>query len=90
MAKDYTLLIGTVGQGLNVSADGGESWTNIRPEIYRTPKLKNTLPTEGNVRALCVYPDNPRGVLAGFRRGRFPQRRRRRDLGKPGCPHIEP
>ena len=29
MAKDYTLLIGTVGQGLNVSADGGESWTNI-------------------------------------------------------------
>ena len=34
MAKDYTLLIGPVGQGLNVSADGGESWTNIRPEIY--------------------------------------------------------
>ena len=24
MAKDYTILIGTVGQGLNVSADGGE------------------------------------------------------------------
>ena len=48
-----------------MSADGGDSWTNIRPEIYHTPKLKNTLPTEGNVRALCVYPDNPRRVLAG-------------------------
>ena len=71
MAKDYTILIGTVGQGLNVSADGGESWTNIRPELYDTPKLKNTLPTEGNVRALCVYPDNPRWVLAGSDVGVF-------------------
>ena len=71
MAKDYTILIGTLGQGLNVSADGGESWTNIRPEIYHTPKLKNTLPTEGRVRALCVYPDNPRWVLAGSDTGVF-------------------
>ena len=71
MAKDYTILIGTVGQGLNVSADGGESWTNIRPELYDTPKLKNTLPTEGNVRALSVYPDNPRWVLAGSDVGVF-------------------
>jgi hypothetical protein len=39
MAKDYTLLIGTVGQGLNVSVDGGDSWTNIRPEIYHTQRL---------------------------------------------------
>ena len=29
MVKDYTLLIGTVGQGLNLSAEGGDSWTNI-------------------------------------------------------------
>ena len=55
MAKDYTLLIGTVGSGLHVSADGGESWTKIRQPIWH----------ESNVRALCVYPDNPRQVLAG-------------------------
>ena len=71
MPKDYTLLIGTIGQGLNVGTDGGESWTNIRPEIYHKPKLKNTLPTEGNVRALCVYPENPLGVLAGSDVGVF-------------------
>ena len=29
MAKDCTLLSGTVGQGLNLSAEGGDSWTNI-------------------------------------------------------------
>ena len=55
MAKDYTILIGTHGQGLNVSADGGESWTKINQPIWH----------ETNVRALCVYPDNPRRVLAG-------------------------
>ena len=40
MAKDYSILIGTVGQGLGVSADGGETWTKIRQPI----------PSESNVR----------------------------------------
>ena len=55
MAKNYTLLIGTVGQGLNVSADGGESWNPIYQPIWH----------ESNVRALRVDPSNPRRVLAG-------------------------
>ena len=55
MAKNYAILIGTVGQGLNVSADGGESWTPIYQPIWH----------ESNVRALCVDPSNPRRVLAG-------------------------
>ena len=55
MAKDYTILIGGAGQGLNVSADEDESWTKINQPIWH----------ESNVRALCVYPDNPRRVLAG-------------------------
>ena len=94
MAKNYAILIGTVGQGLNVSADGGESWTPIYQPIWH----------ESNVRALCVDPANPRRVLAGvdghqllpssiitlIPSGRFPQRRRRGDLGKPGCPHSWP
>ena len=55
MAKDYTILVGSVGGGLSVSPDGGESWDRIR-----TP-----MPIEGNVRALGVYPDTPERVLAG-------------------------
>ena len=54
MAKGYSLLIGTIGQGLNVSADGGQIWAKINQPIWH----------ETNVRALCVYPDNPRRVLA--------------------------
>ncbi len=61
MAKDYTILIGTLGQDLNVSSDGGESWTHVG----RLETTRKTIPDEGNVRALCVYPDNPRRVLAG-------------------------
>ena len=55
MATDYTILIGTVGSGLAVSGDGGDTWTKIR----------NPIPSETNVRALSVYPDNPHRVLAG-------------------------
>ena len=46
---DYSIFVGTVGQGLNISSDSGESWTKIR----------NPIPTEGNVRALATYPGNP-------------------------------
>ncbi len=66
MAKNYTILIGTVGQDLNASSDGGESWTHVG-----RLEPKKTIPDEGNVRALCVYPDNPRGVLAGSDVGVF-------------------
>ena len=66
MAKDYTILIGTVGQDLNVSSDGGESWTHVGSLDPR-----KTIPDEGNFRALCVYPDNPRRVLAGSDGGVF-------------------
>jgi photosystem II stability/assembly factor-like uncharacterized protein len=55
MAHDYTLCIGTVGGGLSCSPDGGETWNRIRQPI----------PSECNVRALAVYPDNPHRVLAG-------------------------
>ncbi len=59
MAKDYTICVGTVGGGLSQSPDGGETWNRIR-----TP-----LPTECNVRALAVYPDNPYHILAGSDNG---------------------
>ena len=52
---NYSIFVGTVGQGLNISSDSGESWTKIR----------NPLPSECNIRALRTYPDNPHRVLAG-------------------------
>ena len=61
MAQDYSILIGTVGQGLGVSADGGDTWTKIRQPI----------PSEATVRALGVYPDNPHRILAGSDVGIF-------------------
>lgn len=61
MAQDYTILIGTVGSGLAVTPDGGDTWTKIRQPI----------PSESNVRALSVYPDNPHRVLAGSDMGIF-------------------
>ena len=43
MAKDYTICIGTVGQGLWHSPDGGETWHRMRQPF----------PLESRVRALA-------------------------------------
>lgn len=59
MAKNYTICVGTVGGGLSQSPDGGDTWNRIRAP----------LPTECNVRALAVYPDNPHRILAGSDNG---------------------
>ena len=59
MAQNYSICVGTVGGGLSQSPDGGDTWHRIR-----TP-----LPTECNVRALAVYPDNPHRILAGSDNG---------------------
>ena len=61
MAQDFTLCVGTVGGGLSCSPDGGTTWNRIR----------NPIPSECNVRALSVYPDNPRRILAGTDVGLF-------------------
>ena len=61
MAQDYSIIIGTVGQGLGVSSDAGETWTKIRQPI----------PSEATVRALGVYPDNPHRIIAGSDVGIF-------------------
>ena len=55
MAEGYTICIGTVGGGLSRTTDGGETWDRIRDPI----------PSESNIRALSVYPDNPHRILAG-------------------------
>ena len=55
MAGNYTISIGTVGGGLSCSPDGGETWNRIR----------NPIPSECNVRALAVYPNDPHRLIAG-------------------------
>ena len=35
MADSFTILVGTVGQGMNVSGDSGETWTK-KPVIRAT------------------------------------------------------
>jgi photosystem II stability/assembly factor-like uncharacterized protein len=55
MAHDYTVGVGTVGGGLSMSHDGGDTWMRIR----------NPLPSECNVRTLRVYPDNAHRIIAG-------------------------
>ena len=55
MTNSYSIHVGTIGQGLNISSDNGETWTKIR----------NPIPTESNIRALQTYPDHPHRILAG-------------------------
>ena len=55
MADNFTILVGTIGQGMNVSGDSGETWAKIR----------NPIPSECSIRALRTYPDDPHRILAG-------------------------
>ena len=55
MADNFTILVGTIGQGMNVSGDSGKTWTKIR----------NPIPTESSIRAIRTYPNDPHRILAG-------------------------
>ena len=59
MVKDFTITIGSVGGGLSVSPDGGDTWNRIR----------QPLPAESTVRALAVYPNDPHRILSGSDNG---------------------
>src|SRR4051812_8475069 len=55
MAGNYTICAGTIGSGLWLSADGGESWRRV---------MKG-LGSESRVFGLTVCPHEPRTVFAG-------------------------
>ena len=59
MGANYTICVGTVGGGLSYSRDGGETWNRIRDNV----------PSEGNIRTMTVYPDDAHRLLAGTDNG---------------------
>ena len=61
MAGQYSIHIGTVGQGLWVCHDGGETWHRGRADDIG----------EGTVRSLAAYPDAAERLLAGTDAGLY-------------------
>lgn len=61
MANNYSIHIGTVGQGLWVCHDGGETWYRGRTDDIG----------EGTVRSLAVDPNNADRLLAGTDAGLY-------------------
>ena len=64
MAKNYTICIGTVGQGLWHSPDGGETWLRMRQPF----------PLESRVRALALHPTEAHTIFAGADSGLYRSR----------------
>src|SRR4029078_3320049 len=55
MAEKYTICAGTIGSGLWLSGDGGESWRRVMKGLW----------SESVVFALTVHPHDTRTVFAG-------------------------
>ena len=59
MAKDISICVGTVGQGIWQSPDGGENWAMVRQPFQ----------LEAQVRALTPHPTQPKVIYAGANTG---------------------
>src|SRR5213075_51016 len=55
MSGKYTICAGTIGSGLWLSGDGGESWRRVMKGLW----------SESRVFGLTVHPHEPRTVFAG-------------------------
>lgn len=64
MSGNFTICVGTVGSGLWLSPDGGESWQRVR----------DGLSNESRVYALTVHPAEPRTVFTGAHDGIYKSR----------------
>ena len=63
MASKGTILVGTVGQGIMMSGDDGNSWTRI--------SVRNGMHTDGIVRTMIAHPQRPQTVYAGTDMGLY-------------------
>ena len=59
MARNVTICVGTLGQGIWRSTDGGDTWGRVRTGIY----------SEGAVRSLAVHPTDYEVMYAGMDSG---------------------
>ena len=64
MAGNYTICVGTIGSGLWLSPDGGDSWQRVR----------DGLSNESRVFGLTVHPREKRTVFAGADDGLYKSR----------------
>src|SRR5256885_13954992 len=55
MSGKYTICAGTIGSGLWLSGDGGESWRRVMKGLW----------SESRVFGVSVHPHEPRTVFAG-------------------------
>ncbi|MQF67837.1 hypothetical protein FIM07_05305, partial [SAR202 cluster bacterium AD-802-F09_MRT_200m] len=61
MADNMTILVGTSGQGVLRSPDGGDSWRRI--------SIDQGLHSDAVVRCLAVHPNKPNLIYAGTDKG---------------------
>ena len=61
MADNMTILVGTSGQGVLRSADGGDTWRRIA--------IDQGLHSDAVVRCLAVHPNKPNLIYAGSDKG---------------------
>ena len=61
MTQNVTICVGTLGQGIWRSSDGGDTWLRVRHGLYR----------ESAVRALAVHPSDARVIYCGADSGMY-------------------
>ena len=59
MTQNATICVGTLGQGIWRSSDGGDTWLRVRHGLY----------SESAVRALAVHPSDPHIMYCGAHSG---------------------
>src|SRR3954447_5851467 len=72
MPGNYTICVGTIGSGLWLSPDGGDTWNRVRDGLHG----------ESRIYGLTVHPTEPRTVFAGAEDGIY----RSRDGGQSFTP----
>ena len=63
MAENFTILVGTVGQGIIRSEDGGENWQRAG--------INSGLHSDALVRTVVSHPQDPHKVFAGTEKGLY-------------------